>query len=114
MSAAKTCKGRIEVPWSEVSALLCGACQAAMERGKAALGDKTVIDALDACRQATAGLDDPAAIVAAAGEAVDGVLGRMRDLPSRVGRARIFGDKTVGLDDPGTVAFRRMIEGLAR
>ncbi|WP_316980074.1 dihydroxyacetone kinase subunit L [Shumkonia mesophila] len=113
MSAAKACKGRSEVPWSEMSALLAGACQATMERGKAALGDKTVIDALDACRQATAGLDEPAAIVAAMGRAVNEVLERMRPQPCRIGRARIFGDKTVGLDDPGMVAFRCMIEGIA-
>ena len=114
MSAAKACKGRSEVPWTEVSGLLGGACQAAMDRGKAALGDKTVLDALDACREATAGLDEPLAIVAAMGKAVDEVLERMRPQPCRIGRARIFGDKTIGLDDPGTVAFRHMITGLAR
>jgi len=113
MSAAKTCKGRTDVPWSDISALLGGACQATMARGKAELGDKTVIDALDACRASTAGLDDPAAIVAAAGAAVDATMAAMRDKPSRVGRARIFGDRTVGLDDPGTVAFAHMIKGLS-
>ena len=48
MSAAKICKGRQAVPWSELSALLAGARDAMMARGKASLGDKTVLDALNA------------------------------------------------------------------
>jgi len=113
MSAAKTCKGRTEVPWSEMSALLGGAAEAMMARGKSELGDKTVIDAVDAARRATEGLDDPEAILKAAGEAVDATLEKMRDQPNKVGRARIWAEKSVGLDDPGMVAFRRMIDGLS-
>lgn len=113
MSAAKTCKGRTEVPWSEMSSLLDGAAEAMMARGKSALGDKTVIDAVDAAAKAIEGLDDPAAIGTAAGEAVDALMDRMRDQPNRVGRARIWAEKSVGLDDPGMVAFRRMIDGVS-
>jgi dihydroxyacetone kinase-like protein len=113
MSAAKACKGRTEVPLGEMSALLAGAAEAMKARGKAELGDKTVIDAIDAAAKAVAGLDDGQAILAAAGAAVDDVIERMRDQPNRVGRARIWAEKSIGLDDPGMVAFRRMIEGLA-
>ncbi len=84
-----------------------------MARGKSALGDKTVIDAVDAARAAAEGLDDPAAILEAVGKAVDETIERMRDRPNRVGRARIWAEKSVGLDDPGMVAFRRMIDGIA-
>lgn len=113
MSAAKACRGRTEVPLSEMSTLLAGAAEAMKARGKAELGDKTVIDAIDAAAKAVAGLDDGRAILAAAGAAVDDVIERMRDQPNRVGRARIWAEKSIGLDDPGMVAFRRMIEGLA-
>lgn len=113
LSAAKTCRGRTEVPLSEMPALLAGAADAMKARGKAELGDKTVVDAVDAAAKATAGLGDGVAILAAAGTAVDGVLTRLRDQPSRTGRARIWAEKSVGLDDPGMVAFRRMIDGLA-
>ncbi len=113
MSAAKTCKARDQVAWSEVSALLGGAATAMMARGKSELGDKTVIDAIDGARAAAEGLDDPAAILAAIAAAVDGVIENMRDKPNRVGRARIWAEKSVGLDDPGMIAFRRMIDGLA-
>ena len=113
MSAAKTCKGRSEVPFREMSGLLASAAEAMMSRGKTELGDKTVIDAVDAAAKAIKGLDDGAAIVEAAGVAVDATLNAMREKPNRVGRARIFAEKTVGLDDPGMVAFRRMIDGLS-
>jgi dihydroxyacetone kinase-like protein len=112
MSAAKATKGRTEVPWSEVSSLLAGAVQSMAQRGGGKLGDKTVLDALDAARAATQGLNEPAALLKAADDAVRDCLERFRNQPARQGRARIFGDKTIGMDDPGMVAFERIIQGL--
>jgi len=112
MSAAKACKGRDEVPWRETSALLAGAFAAMQQRGKGALGDKTVLDALDAAAQATAGCTDADAVLAAAATAVAETLAAYRGKPSRQGRARMFGDKSVGLDDPGMLALQRMLDGL--
>ncbi len=113
MSAAKATRGRTDVPWGEASDLLAQALAAMQARGKAALGNKTVLDALDAARAATAGLDDPQAILAAATEAAQQALDAFRDKPSQIGRARIFAEKSVGLDDPGMLAFKRMLDGLA-
>jgi len=112
LSAAKSTKGRREVPWAEVSSLLAGAIVAMSQRGGGKLGEKTVLDAVEAARVATAGLDDPASMVAAADQAVAAALDRFRGEPSRTGRARIFADKSVGRDDPGMVAFRRIVEAL--
>ncbi len=112
MSAAKSCRGRADVPWTEVSGLLAGALAAMQARGKAALGDKTVLDVLDDTRAAVEGLDEPAALLDAAAAAVEGTLSRFRDQPNKVGRARIFGDKSIGLDDPGMLAFKEMIAAL--
>ena len=112
MSAAKTVKGRNDVPWSEISVLLDGAATMIQTRGKASPGDKTVLDAVAAAAGATAGLDDPKAIAAAALKAVDDTLDVFRDRPNRAGRARIWAEKSIGLDDPGMVAFRRMVEAL--
>lgn len=114
MSAAKATKGRTEVAWSEVSPLLGNAVQAMAQRSGGQLGDKTVLDALDAVRLATQGLDNPVALAAAADQAVDKCLIRFRGQPARQGRARIFGEKSIGKDDPGTVAFKRMVEALNR
>ena len=35
-----------------------------------------------------------------------------RDRESKVGRARIFSEKSIGLDDPGMLAFQRMFEAI--
>jgi len=112
VSAAKSTKGRREVPWTEISSLIGNAIPAMSQRSGGKLGDKTVLDALESVRAASDGLEDPAALAAAADKAVAATLERLRGQPSRQGRARIFGDKSVGRDDPGMVAFKRIIEGL--
>lgn len=112
MAAAKACKGRTEVPVAETSALLEGAIEAMLKRGKGALGDKTVIDMLEEIRKATADVGEPSALLAAADQAAAAALDAFRDQPSKLGRARMFGDKSIGLDDPGMLALRRMIDGL--
>ena len=44
--------------------------------------------------------------------AVDAALREFHRRPCLVGRARMFGDKTIGMDDPGMVAFRIMLGAL--
>lgn len=112
MAAAKATRGRTEVPWTELSALLQAALQAMMARGKAALGDKTVLDVLDAAARAVDGVA-PAEMLAAASGAVDATMARLRGQQAKIGRARIFGERSVGLDDPGMLAFREMLRALA-
>jgi dihydroxyacetone kinase-like protein len=112
MSAAKSTKGKTTIPWSETSALLGEAISAMSRRGKAELGDKTVLDAIEAARVATDGLDQPGKIVKEADQAIAHALEQFRDQPARQGRARIFGEKSIGLDDPGMVAFKYIVESL--
>jgi dihydroxyacetone kinase-like protein len=112
MAAAKKTKGRTDVPWSEVPALVAAARDAMMERGKGSLGDKSVLDVLDAVAKAIDGMDDPAAMRAAAVAAADGAMAEFRDKPNRLGRARMFGEKTIGMDDPGMRALQRLLAGL--
>jgi phosphoenolpyruvate---glycerone phosphotransferase subunit DhaL len=38
---------------------------------------------------------------------------RMRGQQAKIGRARIFGERSAGLDDPGMLAFREMLRALA-
>ncbi len=112
MSAAKATKGRSEADWGEVSGLLGGARDAMIARGRGSLGDKSLLDAVDAVAAATEGLDDPDKILAAADRATDQALDRFREQPNKLGRARMFGEKSIGLDDPGMLAFRRLLDGL--
>jgi dihydroxyacetone kinase-like protein len=112
MSTAKQTRGETVVSWNRIPDLLQGAIDKMGERGKSALGDKTVLDALEAARQAIEGLDDPTQMLQAADQAVGDALEVFKEQPSRQGRARMFGDKSVGLYDPGMVVIKRMIESL--
>ena len=109
MSAAKTLKGETAIEAKSISALVAGARDKMQERGKAELGGKTVLDTLDYVAKATDGNDNPAT---AAAQAVDQALNDFRDKPATVGRARIFGEKSVGLDDPGMLAMQRIVKAV--
>jgi dihydroxyacetone kinase-like protein len=112
MSAAKECKGRIEVPWGETADLLGGAIEKMASRGRSELGEKTVLDALEAVRQAAVAKDDPAEILAAADAAVAQTLETFLQKPNKQGRARMFGEKSIGQHDPGMVVIKRILDGL--
>lgn len=113
MDMAKRCKGRGNAEWSELSGLIAGARDAMIARGGAALGDKTVLDGLEALAQATAGLTGGDAVAAAAVEATAGALDRFRPLPCRIGRARLFPEASTGADDPGMLALARLVGAVA-
>lgn len=112
MAGAKALRGRHEAAWAELPSVMADALAAMQKRGKGALGDKTVLDALEAARAACDGLSEPAELLDAADRAVDRALSEFRDRPSRLGRARMFGERSVGLDDPGMMAFRRMLDAI--
>jgi dihydroxyacetone kinase-like protein len=113
MSAAKACKGATAIDTERVSDLLAGARDAMMARGKGELGAKTVLDTFDAMAKATAGKSLPADLLAAADRAAADALASFRDKPNQLGRARMFAEKSIGLDDPGMLAAREMVRGLA-
>jgi dihydroxyacetone kinase len=114
LAMAKAGDGRSEIAWADLGGALAAARDAMMARGRAALGDKTVLDALDAVAEAIDGLDDPDSIMRAAAEAAHNALAAFRDRPCRIGRARMFAEKSVGMDDPGMLAFTRLVEALCR
>ncbi|MGY6549119.1 MAG: dihydroxyacetone kinase subunit L [Roseinatronobacter sp.] len=113
MAAAKDLKGREQAGWDEISPLLCAALEMMRNRGRAKLGNKTVLDVLDSAAQATEGARSAADVLERARSAVAQTMDAMRDQPAQIGRARIFGEKSVGLDDPGMMAFRRILDALA-
>jgi dihydroxyacetone kinase-like protein len=112
MGAAPVLKGQTRADWSVLEPALQAAIEKTSARARAALGDKTVLDSFEAVRQAIAGAQDPQIIKANAIQAVGTALQEFRDRPCRQGRARIFAEKSRGLDDPGMLAFARMVEAL--
>lgn len=83
-------------------------------RGKAELGDKTMLDAIVPSLDVLEAGDsaDPetlALMVAAARRAVD----ETTPLRSRRGRASWIGERSIGHPDPGATAYLRLLEALA-
>lgn len=113
MSVARAAKGRTEIGRQDAAELLAGALEAMQRRGKAELGDKTVLDAIMATVEALRGAEAPEAMLPAAQKAVRAALDECRYRPARQGRARMFGENSIGKDDPGMVAWLRLLEGLS-
>ena len=110
MAMAKQKKGQAELDATEWAGLLKLALEAMQQRGKAELGQKTVLDPLSAAQKKLESAPEaslPDLIVV-----VQQTIDDFRDKPCQIGRARIFQDKSIGLDDPGMVAFKRLLEGL--
>lgn len=114
ITVAKQTKGRTAMPWTDLGPFLEQACDAMSARGGAALGDKTVLDALDAVARAINGLDDPGDIYSAAQAAATAALEDFRDRPNKIGRARMFAEASIGHDDPGMLAVVRVIQAIGR
>ena len=112
MSVAKKKKGQKEIQVEEISALLNDALDAMKQRGKAELGDKTVLDVIAASSQAAKDQSDGSSVLKAINDAVTSTIDEFRSRQSKIGRARIFSEKSIGLDDPGMLAFRKMLEAL--
>ena len=113
MSVAKKKKGQQEIQVEEISALLDDALDAMKQRGKAELGDKTVLDVIAASSQAAKGQSDGSSVLIALKDVVTNTIDEFRSRQSKIGRARIFSEKSIGLDDPGMLAFRKMLEALS-
>lgn len=111
MKAASSLRGRDSIVPSELPGLLRASIATMSERGGAKLGDKSVLDALAALADGLEGKAD--GLAAAADKAVAGGLDKFRDQPSKIGRARLAGERSIGRDDPGMFAFKRMVEGLS-
>jgi dihydroxyacetone kinase len=105
MQAGKAAMGKESLPLAELPKLLGAAADGVQTRGKANLGDKTILDALRPAAEAFAtavaegrALPQAAeAMVAAAREGRD----RVTPLRNRIGRAGWLGERTEGKVDPG-------------
>ncbi len=113
MAIAKQIKGQTMIAPSDLSGLVVVARDQIQTRGKAELGGKTVLDSLDAIVQHTSGKTDLEDIRAAATGAVDEALTAFQGKPATMGRARMFGEKSMGLDDPGMLAMKFIVYAMA-
>ena len=114
LAVSRESRGRETIEPGELSALIAKARDAMIARGGASLGDKTVLDSLDAIAKALEGVGSTEEAASVAAGAAGAALDEFRGKPNRIGRARMFGDQTIGQDDPGMLAIKELSAALAR
>jgi dihydroxyacetone kinase len=116
MRAGKTAKDQTEINENTLVEMLKTGTNAILEKGKANLGDKTILDALIPGVNAFAdsikngeGLSNAGKIMLTATEAG---MASVTPFRSKVGRASWVGDRTEGKVDPGCALWVCVLKGL--
>jgi dihydroxyacetone kinase-like protein len=115
--AGNTVRERDSLSTGDIAAMFDAAVNGIMKLGKAQAGDKTLLDALIPAAQAAAAAAEAGNLVsevctAAAAAAEKGVLDTV-EMVSKQGRARSFGERTRGVQDPGATAVALFIKEAA-
>ena len=109
MRAGKEVRGLAELTPENLAAMLTAADQGVQERGKAQLGDKTLVDALHPAAEAFAGAVGAGEPLEVAGmemlRAAEAGRDRVTPLQSKIGRASWVGERSIGQVDPGCAAL---------
>jgi dihydroxyacetone kinase-like protein len=109
--------GKSEITADDWTAALDAAVSGVQARGKAELGDKTMLDALIPGRDAYAaalaeGADMPSALRRSADAAAEGMTATI-PLVARKGRASYLGERSAGHQDPGATSSTLLLRTLA-
>lgn len=104
-----------EMSREEIKAMFAHACQSLSALSRAKIGDKTMMDALIPASEAiAAAAGTEAELFAAAAEAAAKGAENSRNFVSRFGRARSYGEATIGTPDAGAVSMSCFFAGLAK
>ena len=107
MNISKNLKGKTECSHEDIIDIFKTALKTILERGKTSLGDKTIADSLDLIIKMLKNNKNYSNVFKlATKQALDDFKGKK----IRIGRARMFEDKTKDLDDPGMLALNRLTE----
>jgi phosphoenolpyruvate---glycerone phosphotransferase subunit DhaL len=117
LRASKAVENASSLGTEEMAAFWVAYRDGIAERGKAKVGDKTIIDVLDpAARvlegQAAAGADLTTALAAAA-TAAEKALENTKTMVAQHGKAAAFQEKTVGLQDAGATVAALLLRKLS-
>ena len=107
MNISKNLKGKIECNHEDIISIFEISLKTILERGKTNLGDKTIADSLNLIIQ---GLKDSENYSEVFKKTTKQALEDFKGKKIKIGRARMFEDKTKGLDDPGMFAFNKLCE----
>ncbi len=107
MNISKNLKGKTECNHEDIISIFETALKTIQERGKTKLGDKTIVDSLDLIIKKLKGNSNYSEVFqSATKQALENFKGKK----ILIGRARMFEDKTKGLDDPGMLALNKLSE----
>jgi len=107
MNISKNLKGKIECNHEDIVGIFETSLKTILERGKANIGDKTIADSLDLIIKKLKESKNYSIIFkSATKQALEDFKGKK----IKIGRARMFEDKTRNLDDPGMFALNRLTE----
>jgi phosphoenolpyruvate---glycerone phosphotransferase subunit DhaL len=117
LRASTACTGKTELQAEDVVALFEAGLDGILQRGKAQLNDKTMVDAwtpaLEAMKQAlTSGADLKAMLQQGAAAAEAGMKNTI-PLQAKKGRASYLGERSVGHQDPGATSSYLMLQQAA-
>lgn len=106
----------MEISAAEMKSMFSNALSEITSISKAKVGDKTMMDALIPASEAIAAYpgSDCSEMLGAAAEAAERGAEKSRDFVSKFGRARSYGEQTIGTPDAGAVSMKCFFEGLAR
>ncbi|MBF4513152.1 dihydroxyacetone kinase subunit L [Plantibacter sp. VKM Ac-2885] len=109
--------GQEDLDADAVVALLTAARDGIVLRGKAEVGDKTMVDAwtpaVDAASAAAEAGESPARVLAAAADAAWGGAAATEPLVARKGRASYLGERAIGHRDPGAQSTSYLLQAAA-
>ncbi|MDD4860425.1 MAG: dihydroxyacetone kinase subunit L [Dehalococcoidales bacterium] len=117
MGAGKAAFGKKQIEIKDLAALGDGAIESIKKRGKAEVGDKTVLDALvpavEAFKKEMAGGDAKSALAAMV-KAAEAGMKATAGMKAKFGRAKWFQEKSIGVQDGGATAMYYLIESFVR
>ena len=105
MNISKNLKGKTECNHDDIVSIFETALKTILERGKTNLGDKTIADSLDLIIK---NLKDNQNYSEVFKSSTKQALEDFKGKKIKIGRARMFEDKTMYLDDPGMFALNRL------
>ena len=105
MNISKNLTGKTECNHDDIVSIFETALKTILERGKTNLGDKTIADSLDLIIK---NLKDNQNYSDVFKSSTKQALEDFKGKKIRIGRARMFEDKTKDLDDPGMFALNRL------
>ncbi|HEX6360941.1 dihydroxyacetone kinase subunit DhaL [Actinophytocola sp.] len=112
LRASTAVKDKAELDVTDVVDALTAALGGVVARGKAELGDKTMVDALDPAVKAAVG-DTVTEALAAAADAAQAGADATVPLVARKGRASYLGERSAGHMDPGARSTALLLRALA-